>query len=134
MKDDFGFEVEFVTEKQMQKSIKSCSWENICLDKKGDFTVFLHKNYTSEYQQWNRFVEELKANELELINQKLYEKLAGKDYVKDVVMDAQFNLLVLLMLEKYNWVFESAFFLQMAEIFLAGHLPCGWRNNHFLVY
>jgi hypothetical protein len=61
-------------------------------------------------------------------------KLNENELDNNIRIDIQFNVLTLLMLEKYNFVFESDFFKKMLEIYLNGHIPCGWKNNHFLVY
>ncbi len=132
--DSFDFEVEFVNKSEMKKKIKSQAWENAVLEHRGEFTVFLHKNYNSEYQMWNKYTEEIKATELKEIMERVNSVIEEKGLDDSARIDIQFNLLTILMLYKYEQVFDSEFFNRMEDIYLHGHLPCGWKDEHFIVY
>lgn len=48
------FEVVYMKNKQEAvERISSMKWERVCLEKQGDFTVFLCNNYREQYQKWN---------------------------------------------------------------------------------
>ncbi|MBE5914911.1 MAG: hypothetical protein E7274_12770 [Pseudobutyrivibrio ruminis] len=134
VKDHFQFEVEYVSKTEMKKKIKSQAWENAVLEKRGDFTVFLHKNFNEEYQKWNNYTEELKSGLLKEIMEHVNDALEAGGFEDFVRVDIQFNILTLLMLYKYENVFSSTFFDQMIEIYLSGHIPCGWNGECFIIY
>lgn len=42
--DNLGFDVEYLNNtRDVEKNINATKWENICLDRKGDFTTYLFK-------------------------------------------------------------------------------------------
>ena len=50
IKDDLGFDVEYVnSEAEAEKLINCLKWENTCLEASGDFTDFLCRNYRELY-------------------------------------------------------------------------------------
>ncbi len=54
------FEVVFMKDRQEAvERISSLKWERVCLQKNNDVTVYLHKNYTEQYQKWNHVVDEI---------------------------------------------------------------------------
>ena len=132
--DDFDFEVKLVSEKEMLKGIKSTKWENTVLENRGDFTVYLHKNHNSEYQKWNEYTAEIKAVFLRDLSEKIKMVLGDKDQNNVIYNDVIFNILTLFMIDKYDSSFESDFFEKLCEIYLAGHLPCGFSDGKILVF
>lgn len=138
-KDAFEFDVEYVKDiKAVDKHINSMKWENLCLDKKGDFTVYLCINHKEEYQCWNDLAKEVKSEYMPAISDEVMRILAEKEMPESVLADVKMNVLSIFMLEYYSEYYSSEFYDNMLKIYLAGHLPCGWKGSSedgkFLVY
>lgn len=138
MIDEFSFEVEYVKKKKAEKLIKSIKWENLCLDRKGDFTVYLTLNHREERKLWNKMVEKIKENYMPQIREKINQYLLINELTPRILNDISFNIIILFMLEYYSEFYSSEFYENMMEIYLSGHLPCGWEGEYpegkFLVY
>lgn len=138
--DSLGFEVEYLNNKKVvEKNINSVKWENICLDKKGDFTTYLFKNHKAEYNKyWNDEVETIKEQYLSKITEKVNMALINSGLSVDILDDISMNLLSIFMLEYYSEYYSCDFYNKMLKIYLAGHLPCGWIGEYpdgkFIVY
>lgn len=63
MRDEFSFEVDYLDEAEcVEQYIASSKWENVCLERRGDFTSYLSLNYREEYRKsWNVLVREVKG-------------------------------------------------------------------------
>lgn len=135
-----GFDVVMITNKnEVVKKINSLKWENTCLEKRGDFTFFLSQNYKEQYNKfWNKEIEDIKRRYMGGVSKKCTAALLKKDLPLDIVNDIKFNVLTLFMLNYYSEYYFSDFFDQMLQIYLSGHLPCGWSGNlkdgKFIVY
>lgn len=138
--DSLGFEVEYLdNKKEVEKNINSVKWENICLDKKGDFTTYLFKNHKADYNKyWNVEVETIKEQYLSKITEKVNMALTNSGLSVDILDDINMNLLSIFMLEYYSEYYSCDFYNKMLKIYLAGHLPCGWIGEYpdgkFIVY
>ena len=137
--DSFGFDVEYLSKRDVEKNINSTKWENICLDRMGDFTTYLHKNHKAEYNKyWNDEVRMIKEQYISKISEKVNFALTNNDLPVGVLDDIKMNVLSIFMLEYYSEYYSSDFYNKMLEIYLAGHLPCGWigeyPNGKFIVY
>lgn len=140
IKDDFGFDVEYVnSEAKARKMISSLKWENTCLEAGGDFTEFLSKNYKELYHKnWNVVVDQIKSEYMSEIKSKVERNWENEKSRQGILDDVQFNIITLFMLNFYSEYYESDFFDKMLAIYLSGHLPCGWSGEYpegrFLVY
>lgn len=138
--DSFGFDVEYLSSKcDVEKNINATKWENICLERKGDFTAYLLKNHKTEYNKyWNDVVRMVKEQYISKISEKVNIALLNCDLSVDILDDIKMNILLIFMLEYYSEYYSSDFYNKILEIYLAGHLPCGWigeyPNGKFIVY
>lgn len=136
-----GFEVVFMKDRQEAvERISSLKWERVCLQKSNDVTVYLHKNYTEQYQKWNDVVDEIKAIYLDEIVKKVTIGLTKKELLLNVVLnDVTYNIVTLLVLNYYSEYYTMDLFHQhMLELYMCGYLPCGWfgglKEGKFKVY
>lgn len=140
IKEDFEYDIEYAkSKKELEKKITSLAWENICLERRGDFTVYLHLNHRTEYDQyWNKEVRIIKSEYMPEIIDKITQALRNKDLSLDILEDMKMNIITLFMLEFYSEYYSSEFFERMLMIYLSGHLPCGWMGKYpkgrFLIY
>ncbi len=136
-----GFEVVFMKDRQEAvERISSLKWERVCLQKSNDVTVYLHKNYTEQYQKWNDVVDEIKAIYLDEIVKKVTIGLTKKELLLNAVLnDVTYNIVTLLVLNYYSEYYTMDLFHQhMLELYMCGYLPCGWfgglKGGKFKVY
>ncbi|CAM4187310.1 hypothetical protein HOV72_018825 [Bacillus albus] len=60
------------TLKLASKSINQLKWENLCLDKIGDVTSHLSKNYKEMYNKnWNNLAMDIKKEIIPIVDEKL---------------------------------------------------------------
>ena len=125
------FEVVFLKNKsEVVKSIKSIKWENICLEKQGDFTFYLSQNCKKQYNEmWNTEVKNVKNMYISKLSKGFKAGLLKSNLPLDILDDIKFNVVTLFMLNYFSDYYTSEFFEQMLQIYLSGHLPCGWSDN-----
>lgn len=127
------------TQKQALKVIRSIAWENTCLDAQGDLSGYLHLHHNREYNEyWNEEVTIIKENFLPPILEKVKRTIEEKNYSLDIIEDIEYNVLIIMMSNFYSEFYESVFFKNMLEVYLSGHLPCGWMgkypNGKFMIF
>ena len=138
--ESLGFDVEYLNSKRdVEKMINSIKWENMCLDRMGDFTTYLLKNHKDEYNRyWNDEIRLIKERYISVISDKVNQALLINDLSVDLLDDIKMNILSIFMLEYYSEYYSSDFYNKMMIIYLTGHLPCGWigeyPNGKFIVY
>ncbi|MBP3611326.1 MAG: hypothetical protein J6J42_13440 [Lachnospiraceae bacterium] len=123
----------------VRKYIVSLKWENLCLDKQGDFTTYLFKNYRDEFNKyWNETVRMIKKEYMPAISDRINERLLRLGLPGDVLDDMKMNIVSLFMLEYYSEYYSCDFYESILKIYMAGHLPCGWKGKYpegkFLVF
>lgn len=138
--DNFEFDVQYLISKSdVEKNINGIKWENLCIDRRGDFTTYLFKNHKLEYNKnWNDEVREIKEKYIPMISEKVSIALTNNGMVSNILNGINMNLLSIFMLEYFSEYYSCDFYNKMLEIYLAGHLPCGWAgeypNGKFVVY
>lgn len=135
------FEVIFLKDKmEISESIQSYKWENICLDKKGDFSSAILLNYEEQYSLIGEECEKVQKEVLAFSKRFTAGlKKKGIRFGGIVLSDVKFNVGTLFLVNHYSeYYIPDVFFEQMLEIYLSGHLPCGWsggqKNGIFKVY
>lgn len=137
---DFGFEVEYIkSQSKVKKLINGIKWENICLEECGDLTAFLHIHYNEDYNKyWNEMVKKIKKDYISVISESLEAALQDNKDKDSIIIDIKSNLVTIFMLNFYSEYYKSDFYDKMLEIYLSGHLPCGWNGDYpegsFIVY
>lgn len=135
------FEVILLKEKnEVAEAIQSHKWENICLAKEGDFASSILRNHIEQYHMMGEEREKIRKEVLKL-SKRFTAGLKKKEIRFDgiVLEDVIFNVQTLFMVNDYSeYYMADVFFEQMLEIYLSGHLPCGWsggqKNGKFKVY
>ena len=139
--DQFEFEVEYVNSLgKVKKHLKSLKWENTCLEAYNDFSafMFIHSNKPIDAKEWNTLVELIKSEYLEKLSDKVKKLWIDEDTSEDVWIDFSSSMIDLFLLDYYAGYYKSEFHDQLLEIYLSGHLPCGWKGKYlqgnFIVY
>ena len=128
----YDFEVYIVkTEKELMKSIQSIAWENTCLEAQGDLSEYLHIYHRKEFDEyWNKEVDIIKETYYPPISDKIEKIIEEKNYPLEIKADLDYTILLILMADYYSEFYESVFFKNLLEIYLSGHLPCGWKGKY----
>lgn len=133
---------EVVVIKDREKAVKSANsikWQNFCLDVQNDLTEYLFFNHRESYEKdWNREVIYVKQEYWSKMSDTILAALASKGLPDKVLSHVQTDVLALFMADFYSECYTSGFYEQMLEIYLSGHLPCGWsgskKSGKFMVY
>jgi hypothetical protein len=106
-------------------------WDGAELEAQNQLTVWLHMNARQDYQKWNDHVFDFKKN---LINPvvvpavRAYCRQLGLD--DSVLHSVCWDVLGALMESHYLYTGHQAFFfLELLELYEAGHFPCGWSGE-----
>lgn len=121
------------------RSIRSFDWENAYLDAQGDLTGYLHLHHNKEYNEyWNEEVTIIKEKYLPPILDKIKKAIDERNYSTDIIPYIRYNVVEIMMSNFYSEFYESVFFKNMLEVYLSGHLPCGWMgkypNGKFMIF
>lgn len=116
---------------EISESIQSYKWENICLDKKGDFSSAILLNYEEQYSLIGEECEKVQKEVLAFSKRFTAGlKKKGIRFGGIVLSDVKFNVGTLFLVNHYSeYYIPDVFFEQMLEIYLSGHLPCGWSGG-----
>lgn len=121
----------FKSMKQVEKSINSVKWENICLEERNKVTGFLAVNFPDEYNKyWNMLVEEIKQNVIPIIEKKLDILLEENRITVLIKQSILFDIVNIIMVRSYEKYIQSDFYDRMLAIYENGHLPCGWEGKY----
>ena len=137
-KDTFEFEVEYVkSPKEVKKHINSIKWENTCHEISEDFSNFICMQYIN-CNEWNSLVCSVKSEYIEKLCNKVKKMWIDEETSEDIWIDIRCNLIALFMLDYCTEYYKSEFYDQLLEIYLSGHIACGWKGKYpkgkFLVY
>lgn len=128
----YSFDVFLVPSlKDALKNISSSKWENVCLEEYGNITEYLAKNQKNEYNQhWNENVRKIKSAYLPPILEKISAAPNYLGFSNEFLVDIRFNLLAIFMSDMYSTFYSDEFFNKLLEVYLSGHLPCGWHGKY----
>lgn len=124
----------------MKKTIQQTCWENMILEKQGDFTAQLSVSFKKQYSEWNNLVSEFKKKYLPDLQKKWKLKLAEMELDEKYIMDdIRFNILGIVVIDAYrDCIPMPDFFKELLKLYESGHLPCGWKGKkdagNFIVY
>lgn len=115
----------------MIKTMKKLEWENICLEERNNLTGYLAKNEPEIYNKnWNTLVKKIKAEVLPKITDDIEKQILILGLPKEILNPIKFDIVNLIMVLSYEEYYKSAFYNEMLEIYLSGHIPCGWNGKY----
>jgi hypothetical protein len=110
------------------------------LDKRGDFSSAILLNYEEQYSLIGEEYEKVQKEVL-AFSKRFTVGLKKKEirFGGIILSDVKFNVQTLFLINHYSEYYTTdIFFEKMLEIYLSGHLPCGWsggqKNGIFKVY
>ncbi|WP_140456882.1 MULTISPECIES: hypothetical protein [Priestia] len=125
--------------KKVNENVKGVKWENICLEERNILTGYLAKNKSELYNNnWNVLVREVKREVLPKVINKIESQVSILGLSSDIVNSVKFDIINIIMVLTYEKYYNSDFYNSMLDIYLSGHIPCGWDgdypNGKILVY
>ena len=130
-KDDFDFEVEYVkTVDKAVKQINSTKWENTYLEAANEFSVFMVRNHMDDFSRANDIIKLAKQKYLVEMGEKVKKAWSDEESKDSIWMDVSFIMVKLFSLDHYSEYFKSEFYEHLLEVYLSGHLPCGWKGKY----
>lgn len=112
-------------------TITTIKWENICLNESGNITSYLAIHNKEEYNKnWNQLVRRVKIEVFPQIVEKIQEGIRLKCLPDSIINDIKFNLVNILVSDAFSNHYRSEFYHQMYQIYISGHLPCGWDGEY----
>lgn len=114
--------------------ISSYTWENICLDKLGELTLFLGEN--NLLGNYNNIVKYYKTHYIQSLEKNLSSLRIIRGFPKIVEDDIKMNLLSFFMYNEFKNQYYNVFFQNVCDIYIQGNLPCGYEESSdtFYVY
>lgn len=124
------------TLKSAEKSINSKNWENYCLDKSGDFTVYLSQNEKDLYREWNNITNDARTRILPEVRHQLQVLVSSEKLLETMLDQILFDILglsVYLTLTKVRPQITSEYFDVICELYSSGFIPCGYTRGKYKV-
>ena len=118
---------------QMKMHIDSDDWSNTVVNKVGDMTAYITKNYRERGRDWNKIVQYTKDNYISELDTVLKDKGIEDKSVRD---DIEYNVINIIMASYYSDIYEDSFWNNLYEVYAGGHIACGFysNTNKFLAY
>ncbi|TEX10406.1 hypothetical protein, partial [Bacillus cereus] len=96
------------TLKLASKSINQLKWENLCLDKIGDVTSHLSKNYKEMYNKnWNNLAMDIKKEIIPVVDEKLSVLISEGQLLENMKSQILFDIMNIALYKSYSLVCES---------------------------
>lgn len=115
--------------KDVDKNINSIKWENTCIEEMNEITAYLDMNCPQLSILWNEQVKSIKTMYIPEIEEKLKQAVVKYSLPEIVFIDARANVLLIFICDFYSEQYHSEFYERMLEIYLSGHLPCGYKGR-----
>ncbi|MFE5131974.1 hypothetical protein, partial [Bacillus mobilis] len=107
------------TLKLASKSINQLKWENLCLDKIGDVTSHLSKNYKEMYNKnWNNLAMDIKKEIIPVVDEKLSVLISEGQLLENMKSQILFDIMNIALYKSYSLVCESEFYNCLYEVYI----------------
>lgn len=115
--------------KDVDKNINSIKWENTCIEEDNELRAFLQMNYPDLRCLRNEQIEIINKLYIPGIEEKIKQAVVKYSLPERVFIDARANVLLIFICDFYSEQYHSEFYERMLEIYLSGHLPCGYKGR-----
>lgn len=105
------------------------AFENVKLEAQGELTVELSNHHAARYARWNELVRELRPLITATFEQRCTD-FASKNGLSDALWQStRWDFLGACMACEHADLVSASFYGTLAEVYLAGHFPCGFRGG-----
>ncbi len=130
MEKDLEYSFDFVFEPNREKAIASLNhekWENFIFERFQDVVGLK----TVDFKIWNVSAKEVRKEIVPKIVENIKNNNHDKEMLKAISDQFKFDIVVCIVGDRFK---ESAkpeieLFEQICEIYLSGHIPCGWKGT-----
>lgn len=108
---------------------RAAAFENVKLEARGDFTAELAKRDKARRALWNELTREIRTRIIGTFETQCTE-FAAKHALGDKLWSStRWDILGACMECEYADVLPASFYGNLAQVYLAGHFPCGWSGG-----
>lgn len=116
--------------KDVEKNVNSIKWENMYIEEMNEITMFLDMNYLELSMLWNEQIEMIERKYMVELRKRIREAANKHSLPERVVSQVGYALKIIFICEFYSEQYHSEFYENLLEIYLSGHLPCGYKGRY----
>lgn len=123
--------VEVQSLEETLKNLESLRWENATLEAINLLSWYLHSHHREEHNRWNEYITEGKSFLTENIESTLIGVQQSLGLNQSILDSIKFDILGAYMESAYSDLNHgSTFFSELIKVYVAGHIPCGWKGKY----
>ena len=121
--------------KDVDKNIHSVKWEEVCNEERNELHTPLYMRCRESgdwtlLNAWNEQIEITGKQYWPDIVEKVKQAVAQYALPEKVLTNVRYNVRMLFLCEFYSEHCHSEFYDRLLEIYLSGHLPCGYKGRY----
>ena len=124
-----GIESDVTCESAIQ-SISSPEWKDFTLERRNDITAHLATAHRNREHEWNKVAKGVRGYADAEVFPRMIEAATAQGFPDTVVRQVQWDVCSFIQEEIYASWRVPRFFDRLADIYRAGHLPCGWNGEY----
>ncbi len=131
-RDADSYDFDYVWAKDLaeaEEKINSAKWENVILEETNELWAFLNENDPAAFQKWDGQLEFVKKTCVPEIMAVVKDVIAAKNLPQSFILDIECNLITIFMFAYYGGLYQCGLVDHILEIYLSGHLPCGYKGS-----
>lgn len=130
-KDIFSFDIILLDEENALNSICNPKWERVWMDARDDFTDYLDDTCKELYERvWNKYVKKYREEFANPLSESLKKRYPDNEIYETFIGFVRSNIIFMFMYNLFSDYYKCRFFDEMLEIYLNGHVPCGWEGKY----
>lgn len=105
------------------------AFENVKLEARGDLTARLTNEHPARQARWNELTREIRPRVIATFEARCKEYAAKHRLSDELWASTRWDILGACMECEYADVVPATFYGSLAQVYLAGHFPCGWSGG-----
>jgi hypothetical protein len=115
-------------------ALEHCSdpaWEQVTLEARNQLTESLCKRYRDRYAEWNNVADAAQSRVVTPLVNQVWKPFAERYELGKVFVDCvSWDVMAAIMEHEYrDCSGRPVFFLDLLDVYRAGHFPCGWSGE-----
>jgi hypothetical protein len=108
---------------------RAAAFENVKLEARGDLTAELSKHHKARKAGWNELTREIRQRVITMFEAQCTEFAAKHSLGDKLWSSTRWDILGACMECEYADIVPAKFYGNLAQVYLAGHFPCGWSGG-----
>ena len=141
-KSDTGginFQCEYIDSlEKALKHLESRKWDLIQTERLGDISANLSKYHKEASRTWNDAVATVRAEIYPFVLEKVESLQIESSHISIIKKNVRYDIIAIATSIIYQDLYRSEFHKRILDIYMAGHLPCGWcgksDRGYLIVY